>query len=95
MGRLIATVPLTLACQGAKGNYDPRPGGTFHINHSTPSMEMNGLDQPGLPYQLGRFVEFLRRRMIYGNHLQWVYGDYTKELETLGEMLGLSVEVFS
>jgi len=33
--------------------------------------------------------------MIYGNHLQWVYGDYTQELKTLGEMLGLTVEVFS
>lgn len=144
-----------------QGNSDPRAGGTFRINHSAPSMKMNGLDQPDLPYQLGRFVqqgwgtkavvdfmnnqektvtvarvdpsatrllvlkgtlvgssgwdkdllgcsveavikppegrthEFLRRRMIYGNHLQWVYGDYTRELKVLGEMLGLSVEVFS
>ncbi|NLX95649.1 MAG: hypothetical protein GXY83_05690 [Rhodopirellula sp.] len=144
-----------------QGNSDPRPGGTFRINHSAPSMKMNGLDQPDLPYQLGRFVEqgwgtkavvdfmnneektvtvarvdpsatkllvlkgelvgssgwgkdllgcsveavikppagqvheFLRRRMIYGNHLQWVYGDYSKELKTLGEMLGMTVEVFS
>lgn len=144
-----------------QGNSDPRPGGTFRINHSAPSMKMNGLDRPDLPYQLGRFVEqgwgtkavidflkneektvtvarvdptatrllvlrgtlvessgwdkdllgcsveavikppegraheFLRRRMIYGNHLQWVYGDYTRELKTLGEMLGLSVEVIS
>ena len=43
----------------------------------------------------GRADEFLRRRLIYGNHLPWVYGDYTKELKTLGEMLGLSVEVIS
>ncbi len=144
-----------------QGNSDPRPGGAFRINHSAPSMKMNGLDQPGLPYQLGRFVEqgwgtkavidfikneektvtvarvdpsatrllvlkgtlvgssgwdkdllgcsveavikpppgrtdeFLRRRMIYGNHLQWVYGDYSKELKALGEMLGLSVEVIA
>jgi L-fucose isomerase-like protein len=144
-----------------QGNSDPRPGGTFRINHSAPSMKMNGLDKPDLPYQLGRFVqqgwgtkvvvdfikneektvtvarvdptatkllvlkgtlvessgwgqdllgcsveavikppegrsdEFLRRRMIYGNHLQWVYGDYAKELKILGEMLGLSVEVFA
>lgn len=143
------------------GNSDPRPGGTFRINHSAPSMKMNGLDQPDLPYQLGRFTEqgwgtkaiidfmnntektvtvarvdptatkllvlkgtlvgasgwsqdllgcsveavirppagrtdeFLRRRMAYGNHLQWVYGDYSRELKTLGEMLGLSVEVFA
>ena len=40
-----------------QGNSDPRPGGTFRINHSAPSMKMNGLDQPDLPYQLGRFVE--------------------------------------
>ena len=144
-----------------QGNSDPRPGGTFRINHSAPSMKMNGLDQPDLPYQLGRFVEqgwgtkavidfmkneektvtvarvdptatkllvlkgtlvgssgwgkdllgcsveaviqpppgrseeFMRRRMIYGNHLQWVYGDYAQELKTLGEMLGLEVEVFA
>jgi hypothetical protein len=144
-----------------QGNGDALPGGTFSINHSAPSMKMNGMDQPDLPYQLGRFVEqgwgtkvvvdfmnneektvtvarvdptatkllvlkgtlvgssgwdqdhlgcsvvaviqpppdqahaFLRRRMIYGNHLQWVYGDYTQELKTLGEMLGLTVEVFA
>ena len=39
--------------------------------------------------------EFMRRRLIYGNHLSWVYGDYTKELKTLGEMLKLEVEVIS
>ncbi|MDD4868992.1 MAG: hypothetical protein PHR77_00425 [Kiritimatiellae bacterium] len=144
-----------------QGNADPRPGSTFRINHSAPSMKMNGMNAPGLPYQLGRFVdqgwgtkavidfmnndektvtvarvdptatkllvlkgtlvgssgwdkdllgcsveavikppegradEFLRRRMIYGNHLSWVYGDYSKELKTLGEMLGLAVEVIS
>ena len=144
-----------------QGNSDPHGRDTFHINHSAPSMKMNGMDKPDVPYQLGRFVEqgwgtkvvvdfmnneektvtvarvdptatkllvckgtlvgssgwgqdnlscsvtaiiqpppdqaheFLRRRMIYGNHLQWVYGDYTKELKTLGEMLGLTVEVFA
>jgi hypothetical protein len=144
-----------------QGNTWPAPGGTLRINHSAPSMKMNGLDQPGLPYQLGRFVEqgwgakaiidfmnnkektvtvarvdptatkllvlkgtmvgssgwgkdllgcsveaviqcpkdradeFFRRRMIYGNHLPWVYGDYVSELKTLGEMLGVAVEVFA
>jgi L-fucose isomerase-like protein len=144
-----------------QGNSDPRPGGAFRINHSAPSMKMNGLDQPDLPYQLGRFVEqgwgtkvvidfmnnqektvtvarvdptakkllvlkgtlvaasgwgkdllscsveavikppegrsdeFLRRRMIYGNHLPWVYGDYSKEMKTVGEMLGLTLEVIA
>ena len=141
-----------------QGNGDPHGKDAFHINHSAPSMKMNGLDQPDLPYQLGRFVqqgwgtkavidfmnnqektvtvarvdptatrllvlrgtlvgssgwgqdllgcsveaviqppagrrdEFLRRRLVYGNHLQWVYGDYVKELTALGEMLGLGVE---
>lgn len=144
-----------------QGNGDPRGADAFCINHSAPSMKMNGLDQPDVPYQLGRFVqqgwgtkavvdfmnnkektvtvarvdptatkllvlrgtlvgssgwgkdllgcsveaviqppegrrdEFLRRRLVYGNHLQWVYGDYTKELKTLGAMLGLDVEVFA
>jgi hypothetical protein len=144
-----------------QGNGDPRGADTFRINHSAPSMKMNGLDKPDLPYQLGRFTqqgwgtkavidfvknqektvtvarvdpsatrllvlkgtltgssgwgedqigcsveaviqppagrrdEFFRRRLVYGNHLQWVYGDYTKELKTLGEMLGLGVEVFA
>ncbi len=144
-----------------QGNGDPVGKDDFCINHSAPSMKMNGLDEPDLPYQLGRFVqqgwgtkvvidfmnntektvtvarvdptatrllvlrgtlvgasgwgrdllgcsveavirvpdgrrdEFLRRRLIYGNHLQWVYGDYTRPLKTLGEMLGLEVEVFA
>ena len=43
----------------------------------------------------GRAHEFLRRRMIYGNHFQWVYGDYSRELKVLGEMLSLTVEVFA
>jgi hypothetical protein len=29
----------------------------LHINHSVPGIRMNGFDQPGLPYQLGHFVE--------------------------------------
>lgn len=144
-----------------QGNSDPRPGGTFRVNHSAPSLKMNGLDQPDLPFQLGRFVqqgwgtkvvvdflnneektvtvaridptatkllvlrgtltgssgwdkdllgcsveavikppegrsdEFLRKRLIYGNHLPWVYGDYTRELDTLGRMLGLEVDLIS
>ena len=28
----------------------------------------------------GRADEFLRRRLVYGNHLPWVYGDHTTEL---------------
>jgi len=144
-----------------QGNSDPRPEDTFRINHSVPSMKMNGYDKPDVPYQLGRFTEsgwgtkvvvdfmnnrerkitvaridpsatkllvlsgklvgasgwgddelgcsvealikppngradeFLKKRMDYGNHLQWVYGDYTKQMQQLGEMLNLQVEVIS
>ena len=144
-----------------QGNADPRPGGRFRINHSAPSMKMNGFDKPDLPYQLGRFCEqgwgtkpvidfmnneektvtiarvdptatkllvvkgtlvassgwdkdllgcsveavieppagrsdeFLRRRMIYGNHLPWVYGDYSTQMQQLGELLGLEVELIA
>jgi hypothetical protein len=43
----------------------------------------------------GRLDEFLRKRTEYGNHLQWVYGDYTSHMRRLGEMLKLEVEVIS
>ncbi len=39
----------------------------------------------------GRREEFLKKRLDYGNHLQWVYGDYTDELRHVGEMLKLEV----
>ena len=144
-----------------QGNSDPRPHDTFRINHSVPSMKMNGYGQPDLPYQLGRFVqsgwgtkvvidfmnnqektvtvarvnpradkvlvlrgklvgasgwnqdlvgcsveavikppegrteEFLKRRLEYGNHLQWVYGDYAEPMRELGQMLKLKVEVIA
>ena len=144
-----------------QGNTDPRPKDTFRINHSVPSMKMNGYDKPDVPYQLGRFTEsgwgtkvvvdfmnnrerkvtvaridpsatkllvlsgklvgasgwdsdklgcsvealikppngradeFLKKRLDYGNHLQWVYGDYTEQMQQLGEMLNLQVEVIS
>jgi L-fucose isomerase-like protein len=144
-----------------QGNADPRGDDAFRINHSAPSMKMNGLDKPDLPYQLGRFCqqgwgtkavidfinneektvtvarvdptatkllvlkgtlvgssgwgkdllgcsveavikpppgradEFMRRRLVYGNHLPWVYGDYVQEMKVVGEMLGLNVEVIA
>jgi hypothetical protein len=144
-----------------QGNSDPREAGTFRINHSVPSMKMNGFDQPDVPYQLGRFVElgwgtkvvvdftngtektvtvarvdptarkllvlkgqmvgssgwnqdligcsveavikppegrcdeFLKKRLEYGNHLQWVYGDWSAEMREAGEMLGLQVDVIA
>jgi hypothetical protein len=41
----------------------------------------------------GRADEFLKKRLDYGNHLQWVYGDYTDDMRQVSEMLGLDVEV--
>lgn len=41
----------------------------------------------------GKTDEFLKKRLEYGNHLQWVYGDFTRQLRQLGQMLGLEVEV--
>ncbi len=144
-----------------QGNCDPRPEETFRINHSVPSMKMNGFDQPDVPFQLGRFVEsgwgtkvvvdfmdnkekavtvarfnpkankilvlrgelvgatgwnqdlvgcsvearirppegrcdeFLRKRLDYGNHQQWVYGDWTEQMRRVGEMLHLEVDIIS
>lgn len=43
----------------------------------------------------GRLDEFLRKRLEYGNHLQWVYGDWSAPMRRLGEMLGLEVEVIA
>ncbi len=41
-------------------------------------------------------AEHFRRKMIdYGNHLVWVYGDYTEQMEKMGEMCGFEVEVLS
>ena len=38
------------------GNTFLRPGGLLAINHSASGLRLNGFDQPGLPYKLGRFV---------------------------------------
>jgi len=43
----------------------------------------------------GRSEEFLEKRTDYGNHLPWVYGDYTRQMKTLGQMLGLTVEAIT
>ena len=37
--------------------------------------------------------KFIERRSDYGNHLPWVYGDYSEEMKNLGEMLNMEVEV--
>lgn len=39
------------------GNMFLRKPNTLVINHSVPGIKMNGFDEPGLPYELGRFVE--------------------------------------
>lgn len=41
----------------------------------------------------GRAEDFARKQTDYGNHLIWVYGHYADELEQLGEMLEMKVEV--
>jgi L-fucose isomerase-like protein len=144
------------------GNMFYREDGIMEINHSVPGIKMNGWDKPGLPYQLGRFVEsgwgtkavvdfmnnnekmvtvarvnptgdgllllkgelvnskgwdedlrgcsvsafivgkesgtaheFMKKQADYGNHLCWVYGDYTPQLEKLGQLLGIRVVTVS
>jgi hypothetical protein len=39
------------------GNMFLRGPNTLVVNHSAPGIKMNGFSQPGLPYQLGRFVQ--------------------------------------
>jgi L-fucose isomerase-like protein len=39
------------------GNMFFRDGKVLEINHSAPGIKMNGFDQPGMPYKLGRFVQ--------------------------------------
>jgi hypothetical protein len=41
----------------------------------------------------GTAEEFIRKQSDYGNHLVWVYGDYSSQLERLGKLLGIDVEV--
>ncbi|MCI1654757.1 MAG: fucose isomerase [Lachnospiraceae bacterium] len=44
-------------------------------------------------YRVADQEKFYNAQLYFGNHLPFVYGDYVKELEMLGEALGL--EVFS
>ncbi len=39
------------------GNMFFREGKILEINHSVPGIRMNGFDEPGMPYKLGRFVQ--------------------------------------
>ncbi len=164
LGGLLAMQMLMLVSKKSVhfGNMFYRENGTMEINHSVPGIKMNGFDKPGLPYQLGRFVEsgwgtkavvdfmqndekdvtvarmdptgtgllvlkgeltgskgwdedlrgcavsafivgkdsgtahtFLQKQADYGNHLCMVYGDYSKQLKKLGQMLNIDVLVES
>jgi len=41
----------------------------------------------------GSAEEFYRKQVDYGNHLVWVYGDYSDQLVKLGELLKIDVDV--
>ena len=41
----------------------------------------------------GKAEDFARKQADYGNHLIWVYGHYADELQQLGEMLHMKVDV--
>jgi len=43
----------------------------------------------------GTAEEFVRKQTDYGNHLPWVYGDYSDQLKKLGGLVGISVDVVS
>jgi hypothetical protein len=43
----------------------------------------------------GSAEEFVRKQADYGNHLPWVYGDYSEGLMKLGELTGIDVLVIS
>ncbi len=43
----------------------------------------------------GTAREFVRHQSDYGNHLPWVYGDYSEQLVRLGNLLNIEVEVIS
>ena len=43
----------------------------------------------------GTAREFVRHQADYGNHLPWVYGDYSEQLVRLGNLLNIEVEVIS
>jgi hypothetical protein len=45
------------------------------------------------PAQSGNSEAFVRKQTQYGNHLVWVYGDYTEPMRELGALMGLEVDV--
>ncbi len=59
MGALLA-MRMLMSLSGRSshlGNMFLRDGNLVEINHSAPGIRMNGFDEPGLKYNLGRFVE--------------------------------------
>ncbi len=43
----------------------------------------------------GKSEDFVRQQLDYGNHLIWVYGHYSNEMQRLAETLGMEVEIVS
>jgi hypothetical protein len=43
----------------------------------------------------GTADEFLRKQVDYGNHLVWVYGDYSNQLKELGKLINVEVDIVS
>jgi hypothetical protein len=67
-------------------------------------VKSEGYDGDHLGCSVGAFVKpsatgdgeaFVRRQTEYGNHLVWVYGDYSGQMKQLGTLMGLEVEVLS
>jgi hypothetical protein len=47
------------------------------------------------PAETGDAERFARKQENYGNHLVWVYGDYTDEMQRLCDLLGMETDVVS
>jgi len=43
----------------------------------------------------GNAREFIKKQIDYGNHLVWVYGDYSEDLKQLAEILKMNIEIIS
>lgn len=44
-------------------------------------------------YESGTARKFIEKQVDYGNHLVWVYGDYSEELKLLAQILKMDVEI--
>ena len=56
-------------------------GGGYELNNCNTHVLFSVADQE----------KFFKKQSLVGNHMAMVYGDYTKELERLGEILGLEI----